>query len=115
MKTDKHRELLINTVAEAKGYYFDNGLTDKETGNVLAVTEHDVAKILLGQMTTENDLSSVDNILKIVAKLPNYETLIAEIRQPLEEAGYSVPAVATLESQQTGTPGWFRRMMNMFS
>lgn len=115
MKNKDYKELLIKTIAEAKGYHYDNGLVDKSTDEVVAVTEHEVAKILLGQMTTESDLKSVETILKVVEKLPKFESLIEQARQPLEEAGYNVPREARLESQQTGTPGWFRRMMDMFS
>lgn len=115
MKTDEHTELLIKAIAEAKGFYYDNGLVDKETSKVVAVTKHEIAKTLLGQMTTESDLSSVESILKVIAKLPNFDKLISEARKPLEEAGYTVPESAKIESYQTGTASWFRRMMDLFS
>jgi len=114
MNNKTHKELLIAAIAEAKGYYYDNGLVEKDTNTVVAVTEHEIAKVLLGQMATESDLSSVDNILKIVSKLPNYEDLIVEAKESLVNAGFDVPGVAMIESNQTGTPGWFRRMMDMF-
>lgn len=112
MNKEQCRQLLITTIAEAKGYHYDNGLVDKDNQQVVAVTEHEVAKILLGQMTTESDLATVDSMLAVISKLPNYDSLVEDVRSQLETAGVSVPKAAQIESHQTGTPGWFRRMMD---
>ena len=112
MNKDTCRTLLISTIAEAKGYHYNNGLVDKENNQVVAITEHEIAKVLLGQMTTEKDLQTVESILSVILKLPNYESLIESSRDSLESAGYLVPKAAEIESYQTGTPGWFRRMMD---
>lgn len=112
MNKEQCRQLLITTIAEAKGYHYDNGLVDKDNQQVVAVTEHEVAKILLGQMTAESDLATVDSILAVISKLPDYDSLVEDVRSQLETAGFSVPKTAQIESYQTGTPGWFRRMMD---
>lgn len=112
MNKEQCRQLLINTIAEARGYHYDNGLVDKHNQQVVAVTDHEVAKILLGQMTAESDLATVESILAVISKLPNYDGLVEDARSQLETAGVSVPKTAQIESYQTGTPGWFRRMMN---
>ena len=112
MNKETCRTLLINTIAEAKGYHYDNGLVEKSSNNVVANTEHEIAKLLLGQMTSEKDIATVESILSVISKLPNYESLIESVRKQLETEGYIVPRAAQIESYQTGTPGWFRRMMD---
>lgn len=112
MNKETCRTLLITAIAEAKGYHYSNGLVDKENDQVVAITEHEIAKVLLGQMTEESDLATVESILAVLSKLPNFESLVENAREQLETAGYTVPKAAQIESHQTGTPGWFRRMMD---
>ena len=107
-----YRQELLASIAESKGYYYDNGLVEKSSNNVMAVTEHEIAKVLLGQMTSEKDIATVESILSVISKLPNYDKLIESIKSELLAAGYTVPSAAQIESHQTGTPGWFRRMMD---
>ena len=115
MKTKlEQRELLLAAVAEAKGYYYDNGLVERATEQVVATSDNEIAKVLFGQMTNEKDISTVESILNIVAKIPNYETLLKDSKESLAESGILLPAAPQIESYQTGTPGWFRRMMDMF-
>jgi hypothetical protein len=112
MKNKDYRQELLASIAEAKGYYYDNGLVEKSTDTVVAVTEHEIAKVLLGQMSTEKDVATVESILSVVSKLPNYDKLIESVKSELSAAGFAVPETEQIESHQTGTPGWFRRMMN---
>jgi hypothetical protein len=47
-----------------------------------------------------------------IKKLPNYEELVAGARETLGKQGISLPEnTISFESKQTGTPAWFRRMM----
>jgi hypothetical protein len=112
MKNRDYRQELLASIAEAKGYYYDNGLVEKSTDAVIAVTEHEIAKILLGQMTSEKDVATVESILSVVSKLPNYGKLIESVKLDLSAAGFVVPETEQIESYQTGTPGWFRRMID---
>jgi hypothetical protein len=113
MKTElEKRNILLSAVAESKGYYYDNGLVDKSTDQIVATTDHEVAKVLFGQMTKEQDIETVESILSIVTKIPNYESLLKDSKDVLAESGIELPAAPRIESHQTGTPGWFRRMMN---
>ena len=112
MKNKDYRQELLASIAEAKGYFYDNGLVDKSSDNVVAVTEHEIAKVLLGQMSTEKDVATVESILSVISKLPNYNKLIESVKSELSAAGFVVPETAQIESHQTGTPSWFRRMMD---
>jgi hypothetical protein len=112
MKNKNYKQQLLVSIAEAKGYEYDKVLIDSETKNVVAISENEIAKVLLGQMTTKKDIATVESILSVISKLPNYEKLIESVKIELVEAGFAVPKLLQIESQQTGTPGWFRRLMN---
>jgi hypothetical protein len=112
MNSTEHKQQLLAAIAEAKGYRYTDKLVEKSTNTVVAVTEHETAKVLLGQMTTEIDLATVESILAVVSKLPNFDKLIETVAPMLELEGYTVPKLAKIESHQTGTPSWFRRMMD---
>jgi len=102
--TNKH--ILLKSIAEAKGLDYDqeNGLVE---GEELIQDEHQIAKRLLGQMTSEKDLATVESIIDVIIKLPNYEKLIESARDHLD-----LPKQPQLVSHATGTPSWFRRMMD---
>jgi hypothetical protein len=100
------KHILLKSIAEAKGLKYDQeyGLTDDDG---VVQDEHHIAKRLLGQMTTEKDMATVESIVNVIIRLPNYEKLIEAARTELE-----LPYQPQLESHATGTPSWFRRMMN---
>ena len=108
-----HRHILLASIAKAKGlkWSFQNGLSNRETGELISKDPNEIAKKLLGQMTTVKDLATVESILNVIMKLPNYEELVADARDTLAKDGVELPHAATMESYQTGTPSWFRRMM----
>ena len=111
-KTAQHRDSLLSSIAEAKGYTYTNGeLANATTGAVAAVEAHEISKLLLGQMTTEKDIATVESILNVITKLPNYDTLVKGARSTLAEDDVTLPDVTSIESRQTGTVAWFRRMM----
>ena len=71
-----------------------------------------IAKQLLGQTATVKDIRSVDTILNYIKKLPNYEELVAGARETLGKQGITLPEnTISFESAMTGTPAWFRKMM----
>ena len=101
-----NKHILLKSIAEAKGLSYD-----EETGLIeedLAIKdEHQIAKKLLGQMTTDKDLATVESIVNVIIRLPNYEKLIESARKELD-----LPKQPQLESHATGTPSWFRRMID---
>lgn len=108
-----HRHILLASIAKAKGmkWSFQNGLTSRDTGELISKDPNEIAKKLLGQMTSAKDLATVESILNVVQRLPDYETLVADARETLSKDGVTLPEAAQLESYATGTPSWFRRMM----
>jgi hypothetical protein len=109
------RRVLLTSIAEQRGYRYDpkKGLTDLKTGHFVTDNPNVVAKNLLGQMTSEKDIATMESILSVVSKLYNYEKLVETARPLLTEQGIELPESQKLESYQTGTVDWFRRLMGM--
>ncbi len=105
MKT-ANKHILLKSIAEAKGLEYDQetGLIEDE---IIIQDEHQIAKRLLGQLTAEKDIATVESIIDVIIKLPNYEKLVEAARKELD-----LPKQPQLVSHATGTPSWFRRMMD---
>lgn len=110
-----HRHQILSSIAKAKGlkWSFQNGLMNRETNEIITKDPNEIAKKLLGQMTTAKDLESVEKIINVIIKLPNYEELVADARDALAKDGVELPKAQQIESHQTGTPAWFRRLMEV--
>lgn len=108
-----HRHILLASLAKHKGYKwsFQNGLVNRETNEIVTRDPNEIAKKLLGQMASAKDLGSVESILNVIKRLPDYEALVADARETLGREGVTLPESEQLESYQTGTPAWFRKMM----
>jgi hypothetical protein len=108
-----HRHMLLSSIAKAKGmkWSFQNGLVNRETNEIITKDPNEIAKKLLGQMAAPKNLESVESILDVIIKLPNYEELVADARDALARDGVELPKAKQIESFQTGTVAWFRRMM----
>jgi hypothetical protein len=108
-----HRHIILASIAKAKGmkWSFQNGLINRENNEVITKDPNEIAKKLLGLSATAKNLEDPEAILDYVSKLPNYEELIADARETLSKEGVELPRPAQIESYQTGTPAWFRRMM----
>lgn len=108
------RQILLASIAKQKGYQWSwkAGLVDRATGNATKDTNQ-IAKTLLGQTADSKTLRSTESILDFIQKLPNYDALVADARETLEKKGVQLPeSVDYFVSSKTGTPGWFRKMMN---
>lgn len=105
----KNKEILLSSIAEAKGLQYSSELGLVE-GEISITDNNQIAKRLLGQMTSDKDLATVESIVNVIIKLPNYEKLIETARKELE-----LPRQNTIESFQIGTVAWFRRMMEAIS
>jgi hypothetical protein len=109
------RRVLLTKIAEHKGYRYDSkrGLSDLKTGHFVTDNANVMAKTLLGQMTSDKDLMTMESIVSVITKLYNYDKLVEDARDLLKEEGLDLPQAQTLESHQTGTVEWFKRMMQV--
>ena len=109
------RRVLLTKIAEHKGYRYDSkrGLSDLKTGHFVTDNANVMAKTLLGQMTSDKDLMTMESIVSVISKLYNYDKLVEGARDLLKEEGLDLPQAQTLESHQTGTVEWFKRMMQV--
>jgi hypothetical protein len=106
------RRVLLTKIAEHKGYKYDpkRGLSDLHTGHFVTDNANVVAKTLLGQMTSEKDIATMESVVSVISKLYNYNKLVEGARDLLKEQGLELPESQQIESYQTGTVDWFRRM-----
>lgn len=111
----EHRHILLSSIARARGmkYSYKNGLVDPETDEVITKDPNKMAKDLLGQTATVNDIKSFESIHAYIKKLPNYEELIAAARETLAKQGIALPENKTIETYQPGTIGWMRQMIDL--
>jgi len=111
----EHRHILLSSIAKAQGmkWSFKNGLIDRETNEVITTDPNTIAKKLLGQTATAEDVSSFKNIIQYVKKLPRYTELTADARETLAKSGIDLPAEGTVESYIPGSPMWMRQVMDI--
>jgi hypothetical protein len=108
-----HRHILLASLARARGMKWSpyNGLMSGDGKELITKDPNEIAKKLLGQMSGPKDIAHVEDILNVITRLPNYEDLVSDARPTLAKDGVELPHSAKLESHATGTPEWFRRMM----
>lgn len=89
----KHRHILMNSVAKAHGLKWSHkhGLISRKTGNVVTDHPKHIARILLGDDATPQDLSSVESILDKIRNDPEYENLVADARDAFSKEGLQLP------------------------
>lgn len=112
---DFGRRVLLTKLAENKGYKYDpkKGLSDLQTGHFVTDNANVIAKSLLGQMTSEKDIATMESIVAVVSKLYNYDKLVEGTKELLSTEGLTIPEAQQLESYQTGTVEWFRKMSDI--
>jgi hypothetical protein len=64
-------------------------------------------------MSSNRDLATSESILNVIGKLYNYEKLVEMAKPILEEHDFQLPEQQKIESHQTGTVEWFRKMIGM--
>lgn len=109
------RRALLSKIAEQKGYTYStlNGLSLVSTGAVIGNNPNTVAKLLLGQLSTEKDIATTESIVNVIVRLTNYEQLVENIRPVLTAEGIILPTSPKIVSNQTGTSEWFRKLMQI--
>jgi hypothetical protein len=100
--------MLISSIAKHMNLKFDAfgaRLVNRDTGDVVARTRKQVAKVLLGPKAKESDLNSVKDALKALETDPDREGKLAQARQDAAKGLMRLP-----ETAQPGTAAWFRQM-----
>lgn len=112
---ESKRDQLLDILAARKGYGYSKlkGLIDKNSGETVAEDLNTVAKILLGQMMTEKNISTIENTVTSMTKLYDYDRLAEKARSVLEGTGIEMPSINSFESSQIGTVDWFKRMIEV--
>ena len=111
----EHKHILLASIARAKGfkYSYKNGLMDPTTNETITKDPNQMAKMLLGQMASAKDLTSVERIINVVKKLPNYEELVGAAKETLSKSGVELPKLEAVESYQPGSSSWFRKIIEI--
>ena len=102
--TGTDRAILLSAIARGRGLKFSPkfGLVDPEQGDkVIADKWNKIAPVLLGKGAKEADTLTVETMLAVLKKDPNYEELIAPWKETMEKAGKEVPESATLTGYTT--------------
>lgn len=110
-----HRHVILASIAKIKGmkWSFQNGLMNRDTGEVITKEPNEIAKKLLGQSAGPKNLQDPEAIIDYIIKLPNYEEMVADARQTLAKDGVELPVAGQVESYTPGTGAWFRKMIEM--
>jgi hypothetical protein len=111
----EHRHILLSSIARARGmkYSAKNGLVDPETDEIITKDPNKMAKDLLGQTATVNDIKSFESIIAYIKKLPNYDELVSAAKETLAKQGMELPENKGIETFQTGSIGWMRQMIDL--
>ena len=111
----EHRHILLSSIARARGmkYSYKNGLIDPATDQTITKDPVKMAKELLGQTATVNDIKSFESIIAYIKKLPNYEELVANAKETLGKQGIELPENKRIETFQPGSIGWMRQMIDI--
>ena len=111
----EHRHIVLSSIARAKNLKYSHkfGLVDPDSNETITKDWNVIAKELLGQTATINDIKTVDSIINYIKKLPNYEELIAAARETLGKQNVELPTKEAFESYKPGSIGWMRSIIDL--
>jgi hypothetical protein len=106
------RDILLDSIAKIKGYEYSRefGLLDLETGEIVTENNNTIAKYLLGQMTSSDDIETFDSIIAVITKLPNYPSLIEGVESRFRDLDIDIPVKPMI--YDIGSAEWFRNILN---
>jgi hypothetical protein len=90
----KDRMVVLSSIARGRGLKFSPkfGVVDPNNGDaVVANNWNAIATVLLGKGSTEKDTRTVESMLAVIRKLPEYETLVSAARESLASDGKQLP------------------------
>ena len=86
--------MFLSSVARGRGLKFSPkfGVVDPAQGDkVVADNWNDIATILLGKGATEKDTHTVERMIELIKKDPNYDTLVGPFRDEMVKSGRTLP------------------------
>lgn len=88
-----HKHLVLASIAKAQGmkWSYLNGLVDRATNKVISKNPSEIATKLLGPGAKQEDLISVEAIVKAIKNKPQYEEWVSQARQDLAKDGLELP------------------------
>ena len=89
----QHRMIMIASIAKAQGYKWSptNGLVDRITNEPVTKDPNEVAKVLLGDGASADDMRSVETINAKIKTDPNYENLVKDAKDYFDKEGLKLP------------------------
>lgn len=102
-----HNFILMNSIAKHLGLKFDafgGKLMRRDDNSVVGRTRDEVAKILLGNTATADDLNSVASMVAALKNDPDKDSKLAQARQDAAKGIITMP-----EPVQEGSAQWFRK------
>ena len=97
----KDRAILLSAIARGRGLKFSPkfGVVDPAQGDEVVADNWDkIAKVLLGKTAKEPDTHTVESILAVLKKDPDYEQLIAPWKETMAKSGKEVPESSVYET-----------------
>ena len=89
----QHRMIMIASIAKAQGYKWSptNGSVDRITNEPVTKDPNEVAKVLLGDGASADDMRSVETINAKIKTDPNYENLVKDAKDYFDKEGLKLP------------------------
>lgn len=103
-----HLYMLLSSIAKFLGLKVDafaGTVSRRDTGEVVANTRQQAAKILLGPQAKEADLNSAATVMAALKNDPDREGKLAQARQDVAKGLLTLP-----EDHHPGTSAWFRKI-----
>jgi hypothetical protein len=85
----RERNVLMNSIAKSMGYKLNQiaGIADRVTNKIITDNPDQVAKMLLNNRATRQDLASVENILQALSTDKQRDAKLADFKQHMEREG----------------------------
>jgi len=85
----RERNVMMNSIAKSMGYKLNQnaGIADRATNQLITDDPDRVAKLLLNNKATRQDLSSVESMLQALSSDPKRDVKLADFRAHMEREG----------------------------
>lgn len=112
--TGADRAVLLSSLARGRGYKMSPkfGLVDPNNGDAVVTKDwNEIAKILLGDPNAkESDTHTVERMIAMIKKDPNFEELIAPWKEAMEKQGKGMPTESLADRNHNRVVDLSRRL-----